>query len=46
MTRGDFPRRRCEVILVGWWMVIFNTNRSYHEDQVRSLAIAPVGECP
>jgi len=32
MARGDFPRRRCKVILVGWWIVIFNTNRSYHED--------------
>ena len=28
MARGDFPRRRCKVILVGW----FKTNRSYHED--------------
>ncbi len=32
MARGDFPRRRCKVILVGCWIVIFNTNRSYHED--------------
>jgi hypothetical protein len=26
MARGDFLRRRCKVILVGWWIVIFNTN--------------------
>ena len=32
MARGDFPRRRCKVILVGWWIVIFYTNRSYHEN--------------
>ena len=28
MAGGDFPRQRCKVILVGWWMVTFNRNRS------------------
>jgi hypothetical protein len=32
MARGDFPHRHCKVILVEWWVVIFFTNRSYHED--------------
>src|SRR6516225_2827631 len=43
MARGDFPRRRCKVILVGWWIVIFNTIRRLQMSVQQPVLTPPHG---
>jgi hypothetical protein len=40
MARGDFPRRRCNVILVGWWIAFATRTGAAMKFRVRSFAVA------